>query len=163
MYCLHPAMSNIEGETQAERGGQGCWRQRVVLQPPPLCLASAANPPLASPPLAGTCARSAIAWRFPSLSEHEAVGPGGLHSSIYACTHNPTSALRGGPAPLAVLPIPGGAVDGGLSMERVPAVAGVCYRCAKVEFIQQPARVLPIGNIRRRLTRDTCRCAEQGF
>jgi len=85
-----------------------------------------------------------------------------LHLRIQTCAHSPTSAARRGPAPHAVFPIVGGAVDGGLSVEREPAVAGVRYRRAEVEFIQQLARVLPVGNVRRRLTRDTCRGAEQG-
>lgn len=127
---------------------------------PLLCLASAAKQPLKLVPWQ---AHIAVVWGCPCLSEYEAVGTEGFHLSTCMCTLNPTSARRRGPAPHAVLPIQGSAVDGGLSMEWISRVARVCYSSAKEEFIQQLACVLPIRNVWRWLTRDTCRGAEQGF
>lgn len=116
--------------------------------------------PRANPAREALGQQEQLSGGFPVLPNMKQLGRGDCARVPARALPAPTSTPRRGPAPHAVLPIPGGAVDGGLSLERVPVVAGVCHRYAIEEFIQQPARVLPVGNVRRRLTRDTCRDAK---
>lgn len=97
----------------------------------------------------------------PSSSQKRGSEARGLHPSSPSRPPILTSAQRGRSAPLAVHPVPGGAEDGSLSLQRVAGLAAVGDRRAVVKFVQQPPRVLPVGNVGRGRAGDTCSSAER--
>lgn len=134
-----PESYNIK-HLQEERGSRDSG---VALQPPLLCLKT----PGREFQLAGA--------GFPT--RRISGGPCSLPQP------SPTSTGRQGLAPHAVLAVAGGAVDGGLPVQGEAGLAAVGDGRAVVELAQQPARVLPVGDVRRGLAGDACRGAERGF
>lgn len=77
-------------------------------------------------------------------------------ASAVPCPTRPTSAARWRPAPLAVLPVHRGAEDGGGSGQRVARLARVGDHGRVGEGVQRVPAVCPAGDVRGRLTEDTC-------